>query len=212
MLNLKHFTFNPFSENTYLLYDDSHRAVIIDPGCYDGHEQAQLSAYINQKALVPEALWLTHAHIDHVLGNQYVFDSWGLSPQMHPAEQSNLDRLPAYAPTFGFPPLSSPAVSHYLAEGDVVTVGAHELEILFTPGHSAGSICFYHRAGGWLIGGDVLFRESIGRTDLPGGKLETLLQSIRTKLFTLPDTTVVYPGHGPATTLGYEKQNNPFLK
>jgi len=212
MLNIKQFTFNPFSENTYLLYDDSHQLVILDPGCYDKHEQAQLQAYINQKALIPQALWLTHAHIDHVLGNQFVFDSWGLQPWMHRAEVSNLERLPAYAPTFGFPPVHSPAASHFLEAGDIVKVGDEELQVLFAPGHSAGSICFYYRQGGWLIGGDVLFRESIGRTDLPGGDFDTLITSIRSQLFTLPDETIVYPGHGPATTIGYEKRNNPFLK
>jgi len=212
MLNIKQFTFNLFSENTYVLYDDSHRAVILDPGCYDNFEQAQLQAYINQKALIPQALWLTHAHIDHVLGNQFVFDTWGLQPQMHRAEITNLERLPAYAPSFGFPPIHSPAASHFLEAGDVLQLGEYELEALFVPGHSAGSLCFYHRAGGWMIGGDVLFRESIGRTDLPGGDFDTLIASIRNQLFTLPDETIVYPGHGPATTLGYEKRNNPFLK
>lgn len=212
MLNIKQFTFNLFSENTYVLYDDSHNAVILDPGCYDNFEQAQLQAYINQKALIPQALWLTHAHIDHVLGNQFVFDTWGLQPQMHRAEISNLERLPAYAPSFGFPPIYSPAASHFLEAGDVLQLGEFELEVLFVPGHSAGSLCFYHRAGGWMIGGDVLFRESIGRTDLPGGDFDTLIASIRNQLFTLPDETIVYPGHGPATTLGYEKRNNPFLK
>lgn len=212
MLNIKQFTFNPFSENTYLLYDDSHHAVIIDPGCYERFEQAQLQAYIHQKALQPQALWLTHAHIDHVLGNQFVFDQWGLSPQMHEAEQTNLNRLPAYAPTFGFPPLSSPAATHFIQPGALLHIGDYQLEVLFAPGHSAGSICFYHAAGGWLIGGDVLFRESIGRTDLPGGDYATLLASIRNELFTLPEDTIVYPGHGPATTIGYEKRNNPFLK
>jgi len=212
MLNIKQFTFNLFSENTYLVYDDSHNAVIIDPGCYDSFEQAQLLAYINQKALVPQALWLTHAHIDHVLGNPFVFEQWGLTPQMHRAEISNLERLPAYAPTFGFPPVYSPAANHFFEAGDVVKVGDHSLEILFAPGHSAGSICFYHREGGWLMGGDVLFRESIGRTDLPGGDYATLIQSIRNQLFTLADATIVYSGHGPATTIGYEKQHNPFLK
>ncbi len=212
MLNIKQFTFNPFSENTYLLYDDSHHAVIIDPGCYDRYEQAQLLAFINQKALQPEALWLTHAHIDHVLGNQFVYEQWGLSPQMHRAEQTNLDRLPAYAPTFGFPAIQSPAASDYIEAADVLKVGDFELEVLFAPGHSAGSLCFYHRAGGWLIGGDVLFRESIGRTDLPGGDFDTLISSIQKQLFNLPEATIVYPGHGPATTIGYEKRNNPFLK
>jgi len=212
MLNIKQFTFNPFSENTYLLYDDSHNAVILDPGCYDSYEKSQLQAYINKKALIPQALWLTHAHIDHVLGNQFVFEQWGLQPQMHRAEISNLERLPTYAPTFGFPPVYSPAASHYLEAADVVKVGEFELEVRFVPGHSAGSICFYHQQGGWLIGGDVLFRESIGRTDLPGGDFDTLIASIRNQLFTLPDETIVYSGHGPATTIGYEKRNNPFLK
>ncbi len=211
MLNLKHFTFNPFSENTYVLYDESQRAVIVDPGCFDEHEQHMLLDFLMQKGLQPEMLLLTHAHIDHVLGNQFVFAQWGLQPTMHLLEKTNLERLPTYAPTFGFPPVFSPEASAYLAAGDVVRIGEHDLEVIFAPGHSAGSICFYHRAGGWLIGGDVLFRGSIGRTDLPGGDHATLLNAIREQLFTLPEETVVYPGHGPATTIGYEKRHNPFF-
>jgi len=212
MLNLKLFTFNPFSENTYVIYDERQRAAILDPGCYDEAEKVQLGDWIKASGLIPERLLLTHAHIDHVLGNQWVADTYGLKPWMHKLEKSNLDRLPTYAPVFGFPPLASPEAENWLDEGDVFYLGAEKLEILFTPGHSAGSICFYYPAGGWIISGDVLFRGSIGRTDLPGGDYGTLIHSVKEKLFNLPDETVVYPGHGPATTIGYEKKTNPFFQ
>lgn len=212
MLKLRQFTFNPFGENTYVIYNQSQQAVIIDPGCYGAAEEAVLQAFIEKENLQPTALWLTHAHIDHVLGNHFVHQQWGLQARVHADEQANLDRLPTYAPVFGFPPLAVPPVLDYLKEGQTLRLGDAELFCIWAPGHSAGSICFYYPQGGWLIGGDVLFRESIGRTDLPGGDFDTLIQSIRTKLFSLPDETVVYPGHGPATSIGHEKAHNPFVR
>lgn len=212
MLKLQQFTFNPFGENTYVLYNQRQQAVIIDPGCYGAAEEAILLDFINEKNLQPQALWLTHAHIDHVMGCKFVEQQWGLKARVHAAEQANLDRLPTYAPVFGLPPLAVPPVLDYLNDGQELPFGDATFQCLWTPGHSAGSICFYYPEGGWLLGGDVLFRESIGRTDLPGGDYATLIQSIKTKLFSLADETLVYPGHGPATSIGYEKANNPFLK
>ncbi|SJZ79217.1 MBL fold metallo-hydrolase [Sediminibacterium ginsengisoli] len=211
MLSIKSFEFSPIQENTYLLYDDQGKAIIIDPGCYFGVEHETLKNFITRNGLSPVQLLNTHCHLDHVFGNKWVHEQYGLELYLHPEEEQVL----AYAPTAGirwslpFDNYEGPL--HFLEAGDTVTLGNSTLKVLFTPGHSPGSICFYSEEQGFVIGGDVLFYESIGRTDLPLGDHETLLRSIREQLFTLPDNTVVYPGHGRSTTIGYEKRNNPFL-
>lgn len=212
MISIKKFTFNPYQENTYVLYDESKSCVIIDPGMYDGAEQNELYDFIKEMQLKPERLLNTHCHIDHVLGNRFVFDSWGIKPEFHKGELYILQAVPAYAPQMGMHYELSPEPDHYLAEGGCVKFGNSELELIFAPGHSPAHLCFHAKTDNFLIGGDVLFYNSIGRTDLPGGNHQQLIESIKEKLFVLPDDCKVFPGHGPSTHIGFEKQSNPFLR
>jgi len=206
------FTFNPFSENTYILYDDSRECVIIDPGCFDQSEQNQLLAFIESNDLKPVKLVNTHCHIDHVLGNKFVSEKYNLPLVSHKGEQIVLDQYPNSAMKYGVPFEPSPDITEFLDEGDLLKFGNSELEVLFTPGHSPASISFFHKASKQLIAGDVLFQRSVGRADLPGGDFATLINSIKTKFFPLGDDVRVYPGHGPHTTIGEEKESNPFLQ
>lgn len=211
MAHVKSFTCNPYQENTYLLYDESSECVIIDPGMYTGDEQNQLLKFIAENKLKPVLLLNTHCHIDHVLGNKFIYDTYGLLPQFHQGEEIVLNSIVSYAPQMGIRYEVSPLPEIYLPESGLVSFGNTELELIFCPGHSPAHLCFYSKADHFLIGGDVLFYQSIGRTDLPGGNHEQLLRNIREKLFILPDDCRVYPGHGPATTIGFEKEFNPFL-
>lgn len=211
MIHIKSFTFNSFEENTYVLSDETGDCVIIDPGCHLEEEEAELAAYIESQKLNPVKLLNTHCHIDHVLGNQFVASKFGLELYIHASEKSVLDASSAVSLMYGIQMAPSPEPSHFLAHGDTVRFGSSSLQVLFTPGHSPGSITFYSQSQGFLISGDVLFRMSIGRTDLPGGNYETLLNSIVRQLLPLGDQVEVYSGHGPVTTLGFEKQYNPFL-
>jgi len=211
MINIKKFTFNPYQENTYVLFDESASCVIIDPGMYDGSEQNELVTFIKGAGLEPVLLLNTHCHIDHVLGNKFVFDQWGLKPQFNRGELPILHAIPGYAPQMGMNYELSPEPEVFLAESGQVSFGSSTLELIFAPGHSPAHLCFYAEADNFLIGGDVLFYNSIGRTDLPGGNHQQLLNSIRQNLFILPNDCKVFPGHGQSTTIGFEKQHNPFL-
>lgn len=211
-MNIVKFVFSPFQENTYLLYDKTKECVIIDPGCYDENERNRLVELIESRDLKPVKLINTHCHIDHIFGNKFVSEKYNLPLESHKDEQQTIEYSKLAAQMYGLKLEESPAISVFWEEGDVITFGESELEVLFTPGHSPASISFYNRKGNFVIGGDVLFYESIGRTDLPGGNFETLATMIRTKFFTLPDETKVYSGHGGVTTVGHEKRNNPFLK
>lgn len=211
MITIQSFTFNPFSENMYILYDETKEALIIDPGCYTQLEKEELAKFILETGLKPVKLLNTHAHIDHVLGNNFVAAKYGLKLEMHEADADLLRSAPVYGQMWGIKPEPSPEPSAFLNEGDVVRFGNSKLDVLFTPGHCPGSITFFSSDEKFAIVGDVLFYGSIGRTDLPGGNHELLISSIREKLFPLGDDIVVYPGHGPSTTIGFEKQHNPFL-
>jgi hydroxyacylglutathione hydrolase len=211
MINIKQFTFNPYQENTYILFDEVGECVIIDPGMYESSEQNEIVAFIKSAGLKPVMLLNTHCHIDHVLGNKFVFDNWGLKPQFHHGELAVLQAVAGYAPQMGIRYELSPEPEHYLEETGSLTFGNSKLDLIFAPGHSPAHLCFYSEADNFLIGGDVLFYNSIGRTDLPGGNHEQLIQSIRENLFVLPDDCKVFPGHGRSTTIGYEKKTNPFL-
>ena len=205
-------TFNPFQENTYLLHDDTNECVVIDPGCYEKQEREELKRYIEDNGLKVVRLLNTHCHIDHVLGNKFVADTYSVGLEIHPTDEQTLRAVSAYAASYGFPQYAEALPTAFLEEGDTVKFGNTELQVFFTPGHAPGHIVFYSGLEKVCIGGDVLFRNSIGRTDLPGGNFDTLLTSIREKLFALPDDVTVYPGHGPETTIGYEKKHNPFLQ
>lgn len=211
MLHIAKFTFNPFQENTYVVHDGSD-AILIDPGCWNVTEQHELEQYIEENGLTPKKLVLTHAHIDHILGNSWVHSRYGLLPEMHKADLPLLRNGPKQASMFGVPLDPSPEPTHFIEEGDVITLEGHDLHVLFVPGHAPGHIAFYNKEQKFVINGDVLFMNSIGRTDLPGGDLDTLLKSIREQLFPLGDDVKVYCGHGPETTIGMEKRSNPFLR
>lgn len=212
MIQIKSFVCNPYQENTYILFDDSRECVIIDPGMYTGNEQNEILKFIAENKLKPVLLLNTHCHIDHVLGNKFVYESYGLLPQFHQGEEIVLNSVITYAPQMGIRYEISPLPEQYLPDSGTIKFGESELEIIFAPGHSPAHLCFYSQKDCFLIGGDVLFYRSIGRTDLPGGNHDLLIKNIREKLFSLPDTCRVYPGHGPSTSIGFEKQHNPFLK
>ena len=211
-MQVKVFTFNDFYENTYVLYDDTKECVIIDPGCNSYQERQELRTFIEQKHLTPVKLLNTHCHIDHILGNYFVTTQWKLSLTAHNGEIPVLESGMQIAQLYGIYYEPSPEISDFIKEGDTISFGDTTLTVLYTPGHSPASVSFYNKESGILIAGDVLFRESIGRTDLPGGDFDTLIRSIRIRFFTLPDETIVYSGHGPSTTIGYEKLHNPFLR
>lgn len=209
---IKKFEFSPFAENTYVIWGDDKKATIIDPGMYDRSEQAAFSSFIEENDLVPSQLLNTHCHIDHVFGNAFVASHYGLDLAAHKLELSNLQGAVQWSKMYGLHMEPSPEPTKFLDEGDSVEIGQKDFKVLFVPGHCVGHIAFYNAELGILISGDVLFRDSIGRHDLPGGDFNTLEQSIKTKLYTLPDETTVCAGHGPETTIGYEKLHNPFVK
>lgn len=212
MTRVVRFTFNPFQENTYLLHDDTKECIIIDPGCYHQSEKDELSAYIAREQLRPVRLINTHCHIDHVFGNKFTAETYGLDLEIHKGELPVLDSVERVATMYGIPyPEKSPAPARFIEEGEEITFGETTLKTLFTPGHSPASISFYCEKDKFVIAGDVLFERSVGRVDLPGGDAATLIKSIREQLFVLPDDVKVYPGHGRATTIGEEKIHNPFL-
>jgi hydroxyacylglutathione hydrolase len=211
MITVKSFTFSPVTENTYVLYNEAGDAIIIDPGCYFPEEELKLEEFIAIKELNVVQLINTHCHLDHVFGNKRISEKYGLELFIHPNEEQVLGFAPQSGKMWGLPFENYLGKLHFLQDGDIVTLGKDELKVLLAPGHSPGSICFYCEAQKFVIGGDVLFYESIGRTDLPGGDHHTLLHSIREKLFVLPDDVTVFPGHGTSTTIGHEKKYNPFL-
>lgn len=210
MLHVHTFTFNDLAENTYLLYNDAGLCFVIDPGCYYPEEQEELHDFIVHHNLTVTQVLNTHCHVDHVLGNYYVTDRYKVPLFIPKGEESVLKAVKVYAPTYGFHQYHEAEPTGFLTEQTLLTLGGDRIHILSVPGHSPDHLAFYIEAQKIVIGGDVLFRQSIGRTDLPGGNFDTLMKSIHTKLFTLPDDVVVYPGHGPETTIGYEKKHNPF--
>ena len=197
-------------ENTYILYDDTKSCVVIDPGCYEEYERMELKEFIVSNDLKVEKLLNTHCHIDHVLGNKFVKEEFGVELYIHELDQPVLDAVKTYAPAYGLTHYEETSSDHYLKEGDSITFGNSSLEVLFVPGHAPGHVAFISRADKICMGGDTLFQNSIGRTDLPGGDFDTLIQSIHEKIFPLGDDFVVYSGHGPSTTIENEKKNNPF--
>ena len=210
MLSIKSFSFNPVQENTYVVFNEKD-ACIIDPGCYFGNERRELEEFISEEGLNPKYLLNTHCHLDHVFGNKFVHERYGLTLQIHEKEEPVLLHAPAAGLQWNMPFENYRGQLLFLREGETILLGEDELKVLATPGHSPGSICFYCKAQHFVISGDVLFRLSVGRTDLPGGDFDTLMASIRNKLYTLPDETRVYPGHGDPTSIGFEKKNNPFV-
>lgn len=211
MLKVKSFVFSPIQENTYILYNEHKAAIIIDPGCYFPEEQDELDRFITQSGLQPQMLLNTHCHLDHVFGNKYVAEKYGLVLQTHEKERAMLEYAPAAGLMYNMPFDNYSGEIGFLKEGDKLVLGDDELQVIEAPGHSPGHICFYCPKQQFIISGDVLFNRSIGRTDLPGGNHAQLIRNIREKILVLPGETLVYSGHGPVTTVGEEKLENPFL-
>lgn len=212
MMEVAVFTFNEFSENTYILYDATKACIIVDPGCNSKEEQDLMVDFIDTNGLKPEKLVNTHCHIDHILGNSFVSEKYNLELIAHRGEIPVLAAGKMTSDMYAIKYDPSPEISIFLEEGEKLTFGETELSVLFTPGHSPASLSFFHAGTNQLIAGDVLFDGSIGRTDLPGGDFDTLIANIKNKFFPLGDDVVVYPGHGPSTTIGKEKKFNPFLQ
>jgi glyoxylase-like metal-dependent hydrolase (beta-lactamase superfamily II) len=210
MLKIKVFIFSPIQENTYVLYNESNQCIIIDPGSYFPEEKDELTGFITQNGLTAEMLLNTHCHLDHVFGNKHIGDTFGLTLQIHEKEKTMLDLAPTSGLMYDMPFDNYASELKYLKEGDIIKLGDDELKVIEAPGHSPGHICFYCEAQNFIISGDVLFNRSIGRTDLPGGDHDTLIKSIKEKLYVLPGETIVYSGHGPTTTINEEKLHNPF--
>lgn len=211
MLQVASFTFNPFSENTYVIFHENKSCWIVDPGMMNEAEYAELDKFINANRLVPKSIINTHAHIDHILGIDYVASKYGIPFYLHEKELPILNNAANTARMFGFQYAGVQTKPGYVNEQDGLFLNEEKIEIRFVPGHSPGSVAFYYEKGGWVISGDALFAGSIGRTDLLMGDYDTLINSIKTQLLNLPDHTEVFSGHGPATTIGEERKNNPFL-
>lgn len=210
-MHIQKFTFNPFQENTYVLHAGG-EGILIDPGCSDRSEQRELESWLEANAVRPVRLLLTHAHIDHVLGCAWVHERYGLLPELHRKDLPTLAMVEQSGLLFGVPCEPVPAPEAFSEEGQVIPLGDEHLDVLFVPGHAPGHVAFFHPKQRFLIGGDVLFHRSIGRTDLPGGDFDTLQRSIREQFYPLGDDVVVHPGHGPETTIGEERRENPFVK
>jgi hydroxyacylglutathione hydrolase len=211
MLTVKSFEFSPIQENTYVLYNEFNDCIIIDPGCYYDAEKDELVAFIADNKLKPIILLNTHCHLDHVFGNKFIAEKYNLTLQMHENEKPLLAYAPTSGLTYNMPFDNYEGNFIYLNEGDTIKLGDEALQILLTPGHSPGSLSFYSAKNNFVISGDVLFKNSVGRWDLPGANEAQLIKSIKEKLLVLPAETIVYSGHGQTTTIGYEKKNNPYL-
>lgn len=213
MITVKTFTVNFIEENCYVLSDQAGNAVIIDCGAYSPEEQNAISHYIATAGLTVRHLLCTHGHFDHIFGNQFICDTYGLQPQLHADEAATYAAASEQMQMFlhrAFP-LQIPAAGRLLKDGDEITFGEHTLRVIATPGHTPGGVCFYLETENLLFSGDSLFRGSIGRCDLPGGNEVQLISALRNKVLTLPESTCVYPGHGPSTTIGEERTGNPFF-
>jgi glyoxylase-like metal-dependent hydrolase (beta-lactamase superfamily II) len=211
MAKVKTFTFSPFSENTYVVSDPKGNCVIIDPGCYDRNEQQELMDYLKSGNLKPAFILNTHCHIDHIFGNAFLKRTLNVPLLAPEKDLYNLQGAELYARATGLHFDPSPQPDAFFVEGQNISFGGVSFEVLFVPGHSAGHVAFHHRESKKLFSGDVLFQGSIGRTDLPGGNYEVLMQSIFTKVLPLGDEVEVYSGHGGLTTIGAEKRSNPFI-
>lgn len=211
MINIQIFTFNPFSENTYVIYNENQNGVILDPGNWNEKETEILENFITEKKIKIQNILLTHAHIDHVLGLQWAFDTYKVSVKIHQEEKEILDRNPMSARNYGFDFKPFIGEIEFVNEGETYNIDEDFFQIFHVPGHSPGSLAFYNEAQKFVISGDALFQGSIGRTDLYRGNHEQLLESISTKLFSLPEETEVFSGHGNATQIGFEKNHNPFF-
>lgn len=212
MIHIKKFIFNPFQENTFVVYDDTKEGIIIDPGCYETNEQDALTNFLDSEGIKLVKLVYTHCHVDHVLGNNFIAKTFNLKPQIHKAGLPFLENAHKQGEIYGFSMEPSILPESYIEHGDSISFGDSELKAVYTPGHVDGSICLISHDHKFVITGDVLFKDSIGRTDFPTGDFDLLMKSIHSELFTLGDEFSVFCGHGPETRIGHEKVNNPFIR
>jgi hydroxyacylglutathione hydrolase len=211
-MKIKSFVFNPFYENTYLLWDDTKECVIIDPGCYEKFERDEIIGFIEKEKLTVKYILNTHCHIDHVLGNYFLKEHFKCPLWIPENEIAGYRSVEAYAPRWGIQNFTLAEPDALMKETQTITFGNCTCTVIEAPGHSPGHQLFYFKTEEVLIGGDVLFRQSIGRTDLPGGDHAQLLKNIKEKIYTLPEQITVYPGHGEETTIAFEKKHNPYVK
>lgn len=212
MTTVQSFEVNYFSENTYIVYDETKEGVIIDCGCMNKEEQLLISRFVSEQQLTLKRYLCTHLHLDHIFGNQFVWKQFGLKPEASKADVEGLPSPIDQAKAFRLPlAIQEVEVEHFLAGGQIVQFGSSQLEVISVPGHSPGGLAFYNRKNGFVIVGDSLFAGSIGRTDLWGGSQELLQAALRDRILSLPDETIVYPGHGPETRVIDEKFSNPYL-
>ncbi len=208
----KIFVNNPWQENTVVLYDETGEAAVVDCGCFSREEEAGLQEFLELKSLRPVLLLNTHLHPDHIFGNNFMKEVYGLSTKAAREDDFLVDGAVEVASMLGIKGIAQPpAVGEFLQGGDTVRFGQSEMVVIAVGGHSPGGLCFYSERDKLLLSGDVLFAGSIGRSDLPGGNGKDLIEGIRKKLFVLPEEVKVIPGHGPVTTIGEEKRHNPFF-
>ena len=212
MIQVKKLVLNPFQENTFIVYDQTGEAVIIDPGCYSQSDIDEVKWFVDSNSLTVKYLILTHGHIDHILGIDYLRDLYKVKCISHADDLPLIEASPKHGLMFGISFEKAPVIDDFYKDGDTVLFGKSSLKVIHTPGHSLGGVCLFLRDEKILFTGDTLFNGSIGRTDLMGGSYETLIGSINHKIIPLGDDIVVYPGHGNSSTIEFERKNNPFLQ
>jgi glyoxylase-like metal-dependent hydrolase (beta-lactamase superfamily II) len=212
MIQIHKFIFNNFKVNSYLLYDETGECILADAAFYGQEEEEEFTNFISAHNLKLVRNLNTHCHIDHILGNNFIARVYGINPEYHKNSVLFFHTLKEIGSNFGFEIDQVPEPRRFLEDGETIRWGNSSLKVFYTPGHAEGSVCFYNEPQGFVITGDVLFKDTIGRTDLPSGDFDQLMNSIKTKLFTLPGDTIVLPGHGPETSIGYEMVNNPFIR
>jgi glyoxylase-like metal-dependent hydrolase (beta-lactamase superfamily II) len=211
MISIKTFTFNPFQENTYLLFNENKQCWIIDPGMFSDSENAEILNFIQHHNLIPQSIINTHAHLDHIVGVHFLQKEFGIPFYIHELDEPTLQYGPIAASMYGLGTINMP-ISYEFYNDNKMQLGDSQIEIIHTPGHAPGHVILYCKSEKWLINGDMLFAGSIGRTDLPGSNLNDMLKSLKEKIIILPDDTIVYCGHGIATSIKNEKASNPYLK
>jgi hydroxyacylglutathione hydrolase len=210
-MNIFRLVFSPIEVNTYILADKSDECAIIDCGCYDNTEKEKLAGFIDTRNLKPVLLLNTHCHLDHIFGNGFILEKYGLKTHSCESDEMNRKNAVQHAMLFGLTMDEPPEPEAFIADNQVIKFGTTELLALHVPGHASGSLAFYCENDRCVFTGDTLFSGSIGRTDLPGGNYDTLIKSIKDKLFVLPPSTIVYPGHGNETTIEREMKSNPYF-